>query len=266
MYVFLNLPVQELNTDLLPTSYVNHTKFITPTDRILTPYPITTPCSEYFAPKFKSTSGKYLAYTKNGVKKVSPPSSTINWGHDMDYLYKIEDIQTVSFDIGNGIYDFNTIKEYEEMTIFSGSEDQLISSIVRSATKNGRFESISHGDLSPENVFPTYPWKSIKQALIDKFVLFGRICSIAIALYTVISFIKSIFTTMLNCVLLRRIGGVIFDMCKFTLSPSTFLLKNIPPDYENIYSNIFSSAKKTERVSTFKNPNGSKIDPVYLKV
>ena len=204
---FLNLPVQELNTDLLPTSYVNHTKFLTPTDRILTPYPVTTPCSKYFAPKFKTTSGKYLAYTKSGVEKVVPPSSTINWGHDMDYLYKVDDIEAISFDVGKGLYDFSTIKEYEELTIFSGSEDQLISSLARSATKNGRYDAISHEDLSPENVFPTYPWKSIKQALIDKFVLFGRICSIAIALYTVASFIKTLFTTMLKCVLLKRIGG-----------------------------------------------------------
>ena len=140
---FLNLPVQELNSDLLPVSYVNHTKFLTPTDRVLTPYPIVTPCSKYFAPKFKSTTGKYLAYTRNGVEKVAPPISSINWHQDINSLYKMDDIETISFDAGKGLYDFSTIKEYEEMTIFSGSEDQLISSMARSATMGGRSDILS---------------------------------------------------------------------------------------------------------------------------
>ena len=118
---------------------------------------------------------------------MTPPSSTINWHQDMDYLYKIDDIETISFDVGKGLYDFNTIKEYEELTIFSGSEDQIISSMARSATRNGRYDAISQGELSPEKIFPSYPWHSIKQALIAKFELFGRICSIGIALYTIVS-------------------------------------------------------------------------------
>ena len=166
----MNLPVQELNTDLLPTSHVNHTKYLTSSDRLLTPYPVVIPCSQFFAPKFKSTTGQFLAYTRNGVEKTTPPSSVINLEYGQDILYKTNDIEAISFDIGNGVYDFDKITDYEVLSIFSGAEDQIVSSFTRTATRNGNYETLSEGDISPERVFPSYPWKTIKNVLIDKFV------------------------------------------------------------------------------------------------
>ena len=69
---FLNLPEQELNSEFLPVSHVNHTKYLTAGDRPVSQHPIVVPCSKYFDPKFKSTTGQYIAYTKNGIEKVLP--------------------------------------------------------------------------------------------------------------------------------------------------------------------------------------------------
>ena len=168
---FLNLPVQELNSDFLPVSHVNHTKYLTPRDRLLTPHPIVVPCSEYFAPKFKSTTGQYIAYTKNGVEKVLAPSTVIDWGPHNELVYEMNTIEPISFDVGEGLYDFNKTTEYEILSIFSGAEDQIISSLTRTATESVGYDVISQGVLQPENFFPNYPWDSIKKLLLIS--LFG---------------------------------------------------------------------------------------------
>ena len=178
----------------------------------------------------------------------------------------MDDVETISFDVGKGVYDFSTIKEYEELTIFSGSEDQLLSSLVRTATKDGRYNTISDEDISPEKLFPTYPWNSIRQVLIDKFVWFGRICSIGIGIYTIFSFIKTIITTMLNCFLLRKIGGGIVDLCRFTLSPTTFILKSLPPSYEDVYANIHLNSKNTQKLLLNKKVNENNVELSYPKL
>ena len=239
----LNLPVQELNSDFLPVSHTNHTKYLVPNDRIITPYPIVTPCSNYFFPKFKSTVGKYIAYTRNGIEKVKPPNSLIDWKMDSNTLYKVDDIATISFDIGEGLYDFNTIKEYEELSVFSGSEDQIVSSLARSATKSGQYDELTVHELSPEKLFPSYPFKSIKEAVLNKFVWIGRICSIAIAVYSIVSFLRSICTGIVDCIYLRRIGARVRDLCAFAISPNTYFLNTLPPRYENTYANIYPSEK-----------------------
>ena len=153
----MNLPVQELNSDFLPVTHLNHTKFLTPTDRILTPFPIVTPCSKYFVPKFKSTSGKFIAYTRNGVEKVKPPDSMIDWDVDTGSFYTLDDIAIISLDVGQGLYDFNTVEEYEQLTIFSGSEDQIVSSLATSATKNGKFNELSESELYPQKIVSFLP-------------------------------------------------------------------------------------------------------------
>ena len=95
------------------------------------------------------------------------------------------------------------------------------------------------GKHYPENIFPTYPWQTIKEMVIDKFVWFGRICSIVIGIYSIFSILKSLLTTMINCMLLRKVGGGILDIIKFTISPSAFLLRNLLPPYEDARKEIF---------------------------
>ena len=123
----------------------------------------------------------------------------------------------------NGIYDFNKITDYEVLSVFSGAEDQIVSSFTRTDTRNGNYETLSHGDISPECLFPSYSWESIKNFLTNKFVFLDRICSIVIGVYTIFPFIKSFVTILLNCILLRKIGAGFLDVCKFTLSPSTYI-------------------------------------------
>ena len=60
----------------------------------------------------------------------------------------MNDIEAISFDVKNGFYDFDRIEEYEQLTIFSGSEDQLIASLTRSATKNGEYRAFPRETLS----------------------------------------------------------------------------------------------------------------------
>ena len=104
----------------------------------------------------------------------------IYWGTSLENVYKMNSIESISFDVGKGLYDFNKITKYEILSIFSGAEDQIVSSLTRTASKNVGYDGISHGELIPETLFPSYPWQSIKEVLIDKFVWFGRLCSIAI--------------------------------------------------------------------------------------
>ena len=162
---------------------------------------------------------------------------------DSNTLYKVDDIATISFDIGEGLYDFNTIKEYEELSVFSGSEDQIVSSLARSATKSGQYDELTVHELSPEKLFPSYPFKSIKEAVLNKFVWIGRICSIAIAVYSIVSFLRSICTGIVDCIYLRRIGARVRDLCTFAISPNTYFLNTLPPRYENTYANIYPSEK-----------------------
>ena len=119
---------------------------------------------------------------------------------DSNTLYKVDDITAISFDIGEGLYDFNTIKEYEELAVFSGSEDQIVSSLARSATKGGHYDELTVHELSPEKLFPSYPFESIKEAVLNKFVWIGRVCSVAIAVYSIASFLRSVCTGIFDCI------------------------------------------------------------------
>ena len=152
------------------------------------------------------------------------------------------------------------------LSIFSGAEDQIVSSFTRTATRNGNYETLSEGDISPERVFPSYPWKTIKNVLIDKFVFFGRICSIAIGVYTIFSLIKSIITMMLNCVLLKKIGAGVLDVCQFTISPSTFILKNFPTKHEDLYANLQSKNNSKDHLLEPKKFNEINSNSTYPKL
>ena len=69
---------------------------------------------------------------------------------DLNTLNKIDDVAAINFDIGEGLYDFNTIKEYEELSVFSGSDDQIVSLLARSASKGGNYDELTVHKLSPE--------------------------------------------------------------------------------------------------------------------
>ena len=206
----------------------------------------TLPCAAYLNGEYgvkNLYAGVPVIIGKNGIEKVWPPNLLINWEMYSNILFKVDDIAAISFDIGVELYDFNTIKEYEELAVFSGSEDQIVSSLTRSATKDVHYEELTVHELSPEKLFPSYPFESIKEAVLNKFVWIGRVCSVAIAIYSIVSFLRSICTGIVDCIYLRRIGARVRDLCTFAISPNTYFLNTLPPRYENTYADIYPSEK-----------------------
>ena len=47
----------------------------------------------------------------------------------------MDPIEKITFDIGKGLYDFKKIQEYEILTIFSGAENQVTSTLTNTATE-----------------------------------------------------------------------------------------------------------------------------------
>ena len=76
-------------------------------------------------------------------RKTTPPSSIIDWEQDQELLYKASEIETISFDVGNGVYDFNKITDYEVLSLFIGAAALIVSSFTRTATRNGNYETLS---------------------------------------------------------------------------------------------------------------------------
>ena len=134
-------------------------------------------------------------------------------GTSHENIYKIKRIESISFNDGKGLYEFNKITKYETLRIFSGAEDQVVSCLTKTATENVGYDGTSRGELTPENLFPNYPWKLIKDALINKFVWFGRLCSIAIGIYSIFLFIEALIFNVVNCIFLKKIGSGILNSC-----------------------------------------------------
>ena len=128
--------------------------------------------------------------------------------------------------------------------------------------------------MSPEKLFPSYPFESIKEAVLNKFVWIGRVCSVAIAVYSITSFLRSICTGIVDCIYLRRIGARVRDLCTFAISPNTYFLNTLPPRYENTYANIYPSEKpklwQSESIKSLHNIAVSQICFtlifVYMKI
>ena len=70
----------------------------------------------------------------NSVTTVPPPKSKIKWTKEDNLKFQMTDIEKISFDVGNVIYDFEAITEYEVLTIFTEREDQLVAFLTQSAT------------------------------------------------------------------------------------------------------------------------------------
>merc|ERR1712240_59879 len=104
-------------------------------------------------------------------------------------------------------YDFDTINKFDEIQVFTGERESILSTITQSLRKDGSKErKIVDGQINIENAFPAFPWNKIKSQIITSFEKFGMICSIVIGIRTIINFIKNVMFNCLNCFLIRKIS------------------------------------------------------------
>ena len=103
-----------------------------------------------------------------------------------------------SFGIDKGLYDFDTINKFDEIQVFTGERESILSTITQNLRKDGsnKERKIVDGQINIENAFPAFLWGQIKSQIITSFEKFGTICSITIGIWTIINFIKNI---MFNC-------------------------------------------------------------------
>ena len=75
--------------------------------------------------------------------------------------------KNISFSIDKGLYSFDTIEEFDEIQIFTGETQSILSTIVRNIAKedeNGKKHRVADGRIDVERVFPTLPWTTLKKA------------------------------------------------------------------------------------------------------
>merc|ERR1711873_94111 len=98
-----------------------------------------------------------------------------------------------SFAIHKGIYDFDTINKFDDIQTFTGERESILSTITQNVKKDGSKEGrIVDGQINIENAFPTFPWSAFKNQIVGTLEKLGTFCSIAIAVWTIINFIKKL--------------------------------------------------------------------------
>ena len=199
---------------------------------------------------------------KGRNRKNTPPEPRITWNAE-NQPFKMNPIDKISFDIGNGLYDFEKIQQYRVLTVFSGAENQLTATLTKPATNNRDNQNFKADKMTVKTLFPQYPCDSIKKMVVNKFIMFGNVCSILVGIFTTINFIKMIISTSMNCIMLRRVGAGLQDICKFTVSTSTFLLKKIPEYHleRKIWKPVSNNTPK-ENLLQLKKLNEQKLGPI----
>ena len=137
-----------------------------------------------------------------------------------------------SFGIDKGLYDFDTINKFDEIQVFTGERESILSTITQNLRKDGsnKERKIVDGRIDIENSFPAFPWNQIKSQIITSFEKFGTICSIAIGIWTIINFIKNIMFNCWNCFLIKQIREGVINSILLLTNPSTYLLKKMKKD------------------------------------
>ena len=149
--------------------------FLTPHSRIITNVGVEVPCSDVFITKFKTYTGNWISYTKDGVVETLPPKK-FAWSKDVDV--NMDHAKNISFSIDKGLYSFDTIEEFDEIQVFTGETQSILSTIVRNIAKedeNGKKHRVADGRIDVERVFPSFPWTKLKDNLINGFAFFGQI-------------------------------------------------------------------------------------------
>ena len=66
-----------------------------------------------------------------------------------------------------GIYNFDTINKFDELQVFTGERESILSTITRNLRQEDGSEkgTIVDGQINIENAFPSFPWDKIKNSI-----------------------------------------------------------------------------------------------------
>ena len=122
------------NREFIPQANPNSTMFLTPHSRIITNVRIEVPCSDIFITKFKSITRNWISYTKDGIQDTVPPKK-FSWSKDIDI--SLPSSKNISFIIDKGLYSFSLqlIEESDEIQIFTGETQSILSTILNNPAK-----------------------------------------------------------------------------------------------------------------------------------
>ena len=215
------MPVTQINPDF--TSINEEVLFLTPHDRIIMPTAEEIPCSNFFATKFSTIDNEWIALTKTGIIKTTPPEKQIKW-LTMDWKIK-DDIKQISFDIDSGLYSFDKVEGFEKMLIHSAIKNSKVSKLVQPIKMNRATDM--EQVIEPGDIFTTYPWNALKQTLINTLMIFGQYCSIIIGIYSIISIIRAIYVYVTGFCIARRTANGIKDLLNYAFSPTNFALTKL---------------------------------------
>ena len=118
------------------------------------------------------------------------------------------------------------------MQVFTGERESILSTITQNLRKDGsnKERKIVDGQINIENAFPSFPWDKIKNQIISSFEKFGTICSIAIGMWTILTFIKNLLFNCFNCCLIRQVSEGLINSLLILTNPSTYLLRKMKKD------------------------------------
>ena len=159
---YKHLPISTLNREFIAQSNNNNSSplFLTPHSRVITNVGVELPCSNKFSSKYKTYTNNWISYTQDGIQETIPPKM-FSWSEEIKINFEHNINQ--SFGIDKGIYDFNTINKFDELQVFTGERESILSTITRNLKQDGSEErKIDDGQINIENAFPSLPWNKIK--------------------------------------------------------------------------------------------------------
>ena len=129
-------------------------------------------------------------------------------------------LDNVIFDLGKGLYNFEQISKFNKFIAFSGKR----STTVVKMTQQMDPKVFQNPELviQPKHIFPAFPWKEYISKSLESF---GRYCSIAVGLWTIIAIFKSLCIWLNGLFLVKKLTNSHKQTAKYALSPSYFLLK-----------------------------------------
>ena len=166
---YKHLPISTLNREFIAQSNKNNSIpfFLTPHSRIITNVGVELPCSNKFSSKYKTYTNNWISYTQDGIQETIPPKM-FSWSEEIKINFEHNINQ--SFGIDKGIYDFNTINKFDELQVFTGERESILSTITRNLKQDGSEErKIVDGQINIENAFPSFPWNKIKNQILSSF-------------------------------------------------------------------------------------------------
>ena len=134
----------------------------------------------------------------------------------------------IEFGIEKGIYRWNTIEEFDKMQNFKGRKEAIIEQMAENMEiGENRMGRTSSEEIHIEDVFPKYPWQTLRENMVNYLQQLGSWISLIIGIYGVICLIKSLVNFFLNCQTLRKIGSSAAEIIIYNMNPKGFILKRM---------------------------------------